>query len=60
MEKKLCKNRDAEMLCGVCAGIGDYFGIDYTLVRLIWVLFCLAGGSGILLYIIMSLIMPEK
>ena len=40
------------MLCGVCAGIAEYLGIDPTLVRLAWVLFCALGGSGVLAYIL--------
>ncbi|MCQ2979185.1 MAG: PspC domain-containing protein [Clostridia bacterium] len=47
------------MVCGVCGGIAEYFGIDPTIIRFIWVVFCLAGGSGVLLYIIMALIMPD-
>ena len=49
--------RDEE---GVCAGIAEYFNIDPTIVRLILVVFCLAGGSGILFYIIAALVMPNK
>ena len=47
------------MLCGVCAGIGEYFSIDPTLVRLAWVIFCLLGGSGIIAYIVAAIIIPE-
>lgn len=48
------------MLDGVCAGIAEYFGIDPTLVRLGWVMFCLLGGSGIIAYIIAAIIIPKK
>lgn len=60
MEKKLYKSNDNKMLDGVCAGIGEYFGIDATLIRLAWVLFCALGGSGILAYIIAAIIIPRK
>lgn len=59
MEKKLYRNTSNKMLAGVCSGIGDYFGIDATLVRLGWVIFSLAGGSGVLAYIIALVIIPE-
>ena len=45
--------------CGVCAGIGEYLGIDATVVRLLWVIFSMLGGSGILAYIIAAIIIPE-
>lgn len=47
------------MLTGVCGGIGEYFGIDPTWIRLVWVIFCLAGGSGIPAYILAALIVPS-
>ena len=60
MKKKLYKINEGKKLCGVCAGIAEYFNIDPTIVRLILVVFCLAGGSGILFYIIAALVMPNK
>ena len=48
------------MLCGVCAGVAEYFGIDPTVVRLAWVLFCALGGSGVLAYLICAVIIPSK
>ena len=46
-------------ICGVCAGIAEYFDIDPTIVRLIWAAVTLAGGSGILIYIIAALVMDD-
>lgn len=60
MSKKLFKSKTNRKLAGVCAGIGDYFGIDATVVRLAWVFFCILGGSGILAYIICALVIPEE
>ena len=60
MNKRLYKSKDNRMLDGVCAGIAKYFGIDPTLVRLGWVMFCLLGGSGIIAYIIAAIIIPKK
>ena len=59
MNKKLYRSRTHSMVAGVCGGIGEYFDIDPTLVRLVWVAFCLAAGSGLLAYIIAWVIIPE-
>ena len=57
--KRLYKSRTNRVLCGVCGGIGEYFGIDPTIVRLLCVL--LGGTStGLILYIIAAIIMPEE
>lgn len=60
MERRLYKSNVNTMLCGVCGGLAEYFGIDPTLVRLAWVLFCALGGSGILAYIIAAIIIPRS
>jgi phage shock protein C len=60
MEKKLYKSNQNKMIDGVCGGIAEYFGIDSTVVRLIWALFSLMGGSGILAYIIAAIIIPRS
>lgn len=60
MEKKLYRVQEGKMLCGVCVGIGEYFNIDPTLVRLGIVLLTFAGFSGVLAYIVAAIIMPEK
>jgi phage shock protein C len=59
MEKRLYRSRNDRSLAGVCGGIAEYFGWDPTLVRVAWVLLTLLGGSGILLYLIMWVVMPE-
>ena len=56
--KKLYKSNN-RMICGVCAGIAEYLGIDPTVVRLIWAALGLTG-TGILLYIIAALVMREN
>ena len=58
--KKLYKATEDKKLDGVCAGIGEYFEIDPTLVRLVWVVFTLLGGAGLLAYIISAIIIPRK
>ena len=60
MKKRLYKSDNEKILCGVCGGIAEYFDIDPTIIRLAWVLFGFAVGSGILAYIIMAIIMPKE
>ena len=47
------------MVAGVAAGIAEHFNIDPTLVRLLFVALTLAGGPGLLIYIILWVVMPE-
>ncbi len=57
--KRLVKSNN-RMVCGVCAGIGEYLNVDPTVIRLLWVIFSIASfGTGLLAYIIAALIMPE-
>lgn len=58
--KKLYKSEDNKVLCGVCGGLGEFLGIDPTIVRLIWVVLALAAGSGLLIYILAAIIMPAQ
>ena len=60
MERKLYRAEEGKMVCGVCAGVAEYFGIDPTVVRLAWVLFCALGGSGVIAYVIAAIIMPRR
>jgi phage shock protein PspC (stress-responsive transcriptional regulator) len=58
--KRLYRSNVNTMVCGVCGGIGEYFDIDPTLVRLAWVLFSImSAGSGVLAYIIAAVIIPK-
>ena len=59
--KRLYRSNDDRMVAGVCAGIADYFGIDPTLVRLLFVFGALGTVSGLFwAYLIMALIVPEE
>lgn len=60
MNDRLYKSNQNKIIDGVCAGIAEYFGIDPTLIRLGWVLFCAMGGSGFLAYIIAAIIIPRR
>ncbi len=57
--KKLSKSLDDRVITGVCGGIAEYFDIDSKIVRIIWLLFTLFSGSGIIAYIIGTIIIPE-
>ncbi len=59
--KHLYRSKTNRKLGGVCGGIGAYFNLDPTLVRVIFVFLALPGGlPGILLYLILWVIIPEK
>ena len=60
MNKKLYRSITDKKLCGVCGGIGEYFDLDPTLIRILWIVFALLGGSGLLAYIICAIIMPNQ
>lgn len=57
--KKLYKSQTDKKLCGVCGGIAEFFGIDSTVVRLLWAIAVLCLGTGFLAYIIAAVIMPS-
>jgi phage shock protein PspC (stress-responsive transcriptional regulator) len=58
--KRLVRSRSNVMLGGVCAGFGDYLGIDPTLVRLFFVLLAFADGIGFFIYMILWLVLPRE
>lgn len=60
MKKRLYKIEEGKKLCGVCGGIAEYFDIDPTIVRLLWVILIFCAGTGILAYFIAAIIMPNK
>ena len=60
MNKKLYRSSKDKMLGGVAAGLGEYFDIDATLVRVIFVVTLFLGGTGVLAYIILWIIVPEE
>ena len=57
--KRLTKSNTDKKICGVCGGIAEYFGIDSTWVRLASALLILGYGSGLLIYFVAALVMPE-
>lgn len=58
--KKLYRSKTNRMIGGVCGGLGEYFDVDPTIIRLLWVVIFFMGGSGILIYIIFWIVLPEE
>jgi len=59
MEQKKLKRSCDKMIAGVCSGVAEYFGIDKSIVRIIWAFLAIFYGAGLLAYIIAWIIMPE-
>lgn len=59
--KQLTRSTSNRMIAGVCAGLGEFFGIDPTIVRLVAILAFFTGFGGIaIVYLIMALVVPEQ
>ena len=58
MARKLYRSTEDKKIAGVCGGLGDYFDIDPTIIRLLWVSMVLALGTGIVAYILAWIIVP--
>ena len=58
--KRLYRSGKEKIIGGVCGGLGDYFAVDPTLIRLLWVIFILAFGTGLLAYLIAWIIIPKN
>lgn len=59
MAKRLFKSNDKKLF-GVCGGLGDYFDIDPTFVRVLFLAAFLMFGTGLLLYLVLAIVMPDK
>jgi phage shock protein C len=59
MPKRLYRSRNDRMLFGVAGGFAEYLDMDPAFVRIIWALLILAGGAGLLLYIVAAIVIPE-
>lgn len=60
MRERLYRSRDDRILFGVAGGMARYFNVDPAIVRLVWVLLFIAAGTGILLYIVAAIVIPEE
>jgi len=57
--RKLYRSRNQRMIAGVCGGLADYFNVDATLVRVLFLLLAVFGGTGLVIYIVMWVIVPD-
>lgn len=60
MNKKLHRSKNDKIFAGVCGGLAEYFEIDATIIRLLFILIVAFGGSGILIYLLLWLVMPKS
>ncbi len=59
--KKLYRSKKNKILGGVCGGLGEYFNVDPTIVRLLWIIFTvLSFAAGLIIYLLAWIIIPEK
>lgn len=57
--RRLYKSTTNKMICGVCGGIAEYFNMDPSIVRLIAALIVIMAGTGLLVYIILAIVLPN-
>jgi phage shock protein C len=60
MAKRLYKIEEGRKLFGVCGGLAEYMNLDVAIMRILWVVLALCWGSGIVLYFICALVLPNK
>jgi phage shock protein C len=60
MEKKLYKSNSNKMIAGVCGGLAEYFNFDASVIRILWALSVLLLGTGLLVYIVCALVIPNN
>ena len=58
--KKLYRSEDDRIIAGVCGGLGEHFGIDPVILRILMVILVFAGGPGIILYLLFCLFIPRQ
>ncbi len=58
--RKLYPSRSNRQLAGVCGGLAEYFNLDPTLIRVLFVILAVLGGSGVILYIALWIIVPKQ
>ena len=60
MAKRIYRSRSDKVIAGVCGGLGEYFGIDRVLIRIVWVVTVICAGTGILAYILAWILIPKE
>lgn len=57
--RKLYRSRSQRMLAGVCGGLAEYFSLDATLIRVLFLILAVFGGTGLVIYLVMWIIVPD-
>jgi len=57
--RKLYRSQTQRMLAGVCGGLAEYFNIDVTVMRVLFLILAVFGGSGLVLYLVMWIVVPD-
>jgi phage shock protein C len=57
--RKLYRSANQRMVAGVCGGLAEYFNVDATLIRVLFLVLGVFGGSGIVIYLVMWIIVPD-
>ena len=60
MKKKFYKSVKDRKITGVCGGLAEYFDIDSNIVRIMWLIFVLCAGTGLLAYIICAIVLDDN
>jgi phage shock protein C len=58
--RKLYRSKTNRQVAGVCGGLAEYFNLDATLIRILFVVLAVLGGSGLVIYVAMWIIVPEQ
>ena len=58
--KRLMRPRAGRKIAGVCQGFAEYFDLDVSLIRIVWVVLAVCGGTGLVAYFIAWIVMPEE
>jgi phage shock protein C len=58
--RKLYRSRNQRMLAGICGGLAEYFNVDATLIRVLFLVLAVFGGTGLVIYVVMWLIVPDE
>jgi phage shock protein C len=60
VSKRLYRSRTEKVISGICGGLGEYFDVDSTIIRVLWAVSFFMGGAGLLAYIVAAVIIPER
>ena len=58
--RKLYRSKSNRQVAGVCGGLAEYFNLDPTLIRVLFIILAVLGGSGVIIYLAMWIIVPQQ